>query len=111
MTLQGEVVSQRLARMLQIAERVDHRYRRVLGHAGNGFLRKRTQDDAIHPAFKVMCDVAQLLACIQPALSLIDKEGIAAHASHAGFEGEARAQGRFFEEHYDLLTGKRLAKI
>ncbi len=33
MTLQREVVSQRLAGMFQIAQCVDHRHGRVLGHA------------------------------------------------------------------------------
>ena len=46
-------VGQGLARMLQIAERVDDRHSGILGHLGDGFVRVGTQHDAVRPALHI----------------------------------------------------------
>ncbi len=66
--LQSEVISQRLAWMLQIAQRIDNRHRSVMCHAVDGFLRKGPQHDYINPAFEIVGDIAQSFAGIQSTL-------------------------------------------
>ena len=72
--------------MLQLAQRIHHRDLGVLGHLLDGGVGKCPQDNGVHPAFQVVSDVAQFLACIETALRLIDEEGNAAQARHAGFK-------------------------
>ena len=65
--LQGEVVGQRLAGMLQVAERVDHRNAGVLRHSLDRVVRVSAQHNGIHPALHVVRDVAQVFARIEAA--------------------------------------------
>ena len=57
--LQSEVVGQRLAGMLQVAERVDHRDARVLRHPFDRLVGEGAQHDGVHPALDVVRHVAQ----------------------------------------------------
>src|SRR5438445_8799548 len=83
----------------------------MLRYAFNCAVSERAKDDAINPALKVVSDVAQLFPRVKPPLRLIDERGPAAHASHACFESQARAQGGLLEEHHDLLARQRRAKM
>src|SRR6266566_1222036 len=80
----------------------------MLRHAFNCAVSERAKDDAIHPALKVVSDVAQLFPRVKTPLRLIDERGPAAHASHACFESQARAQGGLLEEHHNSLAGKQI---
>src|SRR4029077_17691785 len=71
--LQGEVVSQRLTGMLQIAEPIDDWNRGMLCHVFNCFLREGSQYDHIHPALKILCNVAEFLARVDAAGGLVHK--------------------------------------
>ena len=101
--LQREVVRQRLARMLQIAQRIDHRNRRITRHALDRLLRERPQHDHVHPALQIVRNVAQRLARIQTALRLIDEHRSPAQARHSCFERKPCSQRRLLEEHHHLL--------
>ena len=79
---QREIVSQRLARMLQIAERVNHRDTGVLRHAFDGLLRERAQHNHIHPALQVVRHVAQRFARAEAFLRLVDEHRRTAQARH-----------------------------
>ena len=67
--LQGEVIGQGLAGMLDLAQGIDHRNAGMLRHAFDSFVRKRAQHDSADPALQIMRDVAQTLARIKPLLS------------------------------------------
>ena len=109
--LQGEVIGQRLAGMLQIAERVDHRNRRVLRHSRDRGMREGAQHDAVHPAFQIVRDVAQFFASVQAAVGLVDENGQTTETRHSGLEGDPRTQRRLLEEHHDLLARQHFAEI
>src|SRR5882762_840982 len=86
--LQGEIVCQRLAGMLQITEGVDDRNGSELRHALDGLLREGAQHDDVYPALEIVRNVAQLLAGVESSLGLIDKHCRASEASHSSFEGK-----------------------
>jgi hypothetical protein len=90
--LQHRIVGEGLTRMLQVAERVDHRNRCVHRHIFDGRMREGTQHDDIDPARNVVRDVVQALTRIDAAACLIHEECVAAQARHAGFKGEPSAQ-------------------
>src|SRR5207237_2567919 len=83
----------------------------MLRYAFNCAVSERAKDDAIHPALKVVSDVAQLFPRVKTPLRLIDERGPAAHASHACFESQARAQGGLLEEHHNLLARQRCPEM
>ena len=68
-------------------------------------------DDCIHPALDVVGNIAQRFAVFHAGAGLVHKEGGAAQAGHAGFKGQAGAQGGFFEEQHQLFAGQRRTKI
>src|SRR5438270_12396331 len=83
----------------------------MLRYAFNCAVSERAKDDAIHPALKVVSDVAQLFPRVKTPLRLIDERGPAAHASHACFESQASAQGGVLEEHHNLLARHRCSEM
>ena len=107
---QREIVGQRLAGMLQIAERVNHRHTSVLRHAFDGLLRERAQHNQVHPSLQVVRHVAQLLARIESFVSLVDKHRRAAQAHHSGLERQPGSQRRLLEEHHHLPPASALRK-
>ena len=111
MFLQSEEVGQRLAGMFEFAQRVDDRNAGVGGHLFNHSMAEGAQHDDVDPAFEVMGDVVERLAGIEAAGGLVDEKRAAAEAVHAGFEGEAGAQGWLLEEHHHLLAGESAAKV
>ena len=74
MFLQRQHVGQRLAGMLQFAEGIDHRDRRVRGHGSNRLVSKGSQHHAINPALQIVGHVAQALASAQSRLRLVNEE-------------------------------------
>src|ERR1700685_4333274 len=108
--LKSEVIGKRLTGMFHIAQRIDYRNRSVLGHSGDRFLREGAQHDHVHPALKIVRDVAELFACIEPPLRLVYENRGAAQARHSRFKSEARAQRRLLEKHHHLFSRKRSLK-
>src|SRR5258706_15418656 len=102
MLLQSEEVGERLARMFEVAERVDYRNRGMRGHLFHGGVVEGAQHDQVDPALEVVGDVAERFAGIEAAGGLVDKKSGTAKAVHAGFEGEAGAEGGLFEKHHHL---------
>src|SRR5581483_4035747 len=109
--LQGLIVGQCLAGMLEFTECVDDGNAGVLGHAGDGRVRERTQNDAIDPALEVVRDITQALTRINAGGGLIDEERVSAEAGDPGFEGQASAQRGLLKEHHDLLAGEGSTKV
>ncbi len=111
MLVQREEIGERLARVLEFAQRVDDRHARVGRHLFDRRMFERAQHDNVDPALEVVRDVVERLARRQPVRRLIDKKRAAAQAVHARFKREARAQRRLFEEHHHLLAREHAAKI
>src|SRR6267143_6669242 len=111
MLVQGEKVGERLARMLEFAQRIDNRNTGVGGHLFDYGVTEGAQHDDVDPAFEVVGDVVERLAGIEAAGRLVDKKCAAAQAVHAGFEREAGAEGGLLEEHHHLLAGENAAKV
>src|SRR6266436_9734421 len=83
---QREIVSQSLAGMFQVAERVDHRHAGSLGHSFDGAMRISPKHNGVDPALHVVRDVAQLFPSIKTSSSLVHEKRVAAHAGHPGLE-------------------------
>src|SRR5438132_11893353 len=96
--LQGEVVRQRLARMLEFAESVDHRDTCMLCHGRNRGMVEGAQHNDIHPALQVACNVAKALARVNAALSLYHDERDAAQAGHASRESQTCSERGLFQK-------------
>ena len=84
--LQGEIVGESLAGMLQIAQRVDDRNVRVLGHVFHRVVRESTQHDDVHPALQIARYIAELLASAERTLGLIHEERNPTQARHPSFK-------------------------
>src|SRR6185312_2244486 len=84
--LQGQVIRQRLAGMLEIAEAVDHGNIRMLGNRSDGCVIERAQDNAVDPTFEIVRDVAQRFSRIETGIGLIEEERAPTQAVDAGFE-------------------------
>src|ERR1700733_9698364 len=84
--LQREIVGQRLARMLEIAERVDDWNRGVLGHSLDCLLGEGAQYDGIHPTLQVMRDVTQFFARVESLMRLVHEKRSSAQAGHSRFK-------------------------
>src|SRR5581483_7512781 len=76
-----------------------------------GGVGKGAEHDYVDPALQVVGDVAQFLPGIKTACGLVDEERDSAQARNSRFKRQARAQGRLFEEHDQLLAGERAAKV
>jgi hypothetical protein len=108
--LQREIIRQRLARMLQIAQRIDHRNRRVMRHVRDRFMRERAQHNHVDPALEVVRNVAQRFARIQPALRLIHKHRGSAQAAIPASNVKPRAQRGLLKKHHHLFARQRPLK-
>src|SRR6267143_4650333 len=111
MLVQGEKVGERLARMLEFAQRIDNRNTGVGGHLLDYGVTEGAQHDDVDPAFEVVGDVVERLAGIEAAGRLVDEKCAAAKAVHPRFEREAGAQRRLLEEHHHLLAGESAAEV
>src|SRR5579864_2911585 len=104
--LQSEIVSERLAGMLQVAERIDHRNGSMFGHAFNRLLLEGSQHDHIHPALEILRNVTELFARVDAAGSLVHKMTDAAEAGHSRLKRKPSPQRRLLEKHHHLLAGQ-----
>ncbi len=111
MFLQRKKVGQRLARMLEFTERVNHRNARVGSHLFNDYVAEGAQHDDVDPAFKIVRDVVEGFAGIETAGSLIHKECAAAKAIHSSFKRETSAQRGLLKEHHHLFARENSAEI
>src|SRR3954462_3968096 len=102
--LQGKVIGQCLAGMLQIAQGVDYRNRGMMRHTLDGLVCECPQHDDVNPALQVMSHVTQLLACVQSALRLIDEHGRSTQAYHSRLECETGSERWLLEEHHHLFS-------
>ncbi len=96
---QREEVSKRLAGMVEVRQRVDDWNGRMRRQSVQGLLLKYTRDDPVYPARKTPRDIGDRFALAQPRVRMIEQNGRATHAHDAGFERDARAQGRLFKNH------------
>ena len=107
---QREVIRERLARMLHIAQRINHRNRSVARHSVDGFLRERPQHDHVDPALQIVRNVAQRLPRIQSALRLVHEHRRSAQARHSRFERQTCPQRWLLEKHHHLFSRQRPLK-
>ena len=104
-----EEIGERLAGMITIGKRVDHRNARVGGQLVERFLLEYARDDAVHPAFQAFRHVRDGFALAEMRDGVIEKYRRAAQAGDAHFESDARAQRRFFENQREEAAGQRAA--
>ena len=97
--------------MLEIAERVDHRNRRVLGYLRNGRMVVRAQHNAINPALEIACNIANFLARRDARAALVHEQRRSTKRRHAGFKGHSGAQRRLLKNQHQLLAGERVTKL
>ncbi len=90
--------------MFEIAQRVDYRNAGVLRHSFDSAVSVGPQHDGVDPALDIVRDVAQFLARIKAARSLIHEKRVAAHARHPRFKCKPGTQGLLFEKHHHLLA-------
>jgi hypothetical protein len=108
---EGEEVGDGLAGVLEIGEGVDDGDPGAGRDFGDGLVRVGAEDHDGHPALDVVGHVGEGFAFAEGRLRLIDKDGVAAEGVDGGFEGEARAEGRFLEEHDHLFRVERVAEV
>src|SRR5271156_6270443 len=104
-----EEISERLARMIAIGKRVDHRNSGVGGQLIERFLLEDARDDAGDPAFQAFRDVRNGFALAQMRDGVIKKYGRTAQACDTDFESDAGAQRRLFEDQREEAAGERAA--
>ena len=107
MLLHREHVGQRLAGMIKIAQRVDHRHARPARQFIDGGLRENARDDALGPAIQIAGDIFHRLAFPDGAGG---DHGIAAELLDGELEGHAGAQRRLFEQQSKVAAGQRLSE-
>src|SRR5215471_1127707 len=109
--LQGEVVGERLARMFDVAERVDDRNARVLRHLDDSRVLVGAEHHGVNPALDVAGNIAHRFAFVEPRARLVHEKRRAAKAGHAGFKRQAGAQRGFLEKQHQLFAGQRAAEV
>src|SRR3989454_2908857 len=100
----GEEVSQSLAGVKEVRERVDDRNRGVLGKLLDRGMSERPRHDPVHPALEAPGNVPDGLALAEARLRVVEVNGRAAHARHADFKCGARPQRRLFKNHGELAA-------
>ena len=106
---EGEEIGERLAGMIEVGKRVDHRNIGVGRELLERFLLENARDDAGDPAFEALGDVRNGFAFAEMRDGVIEKYGRAAQAGNADFESNARAQRRLFENQREEAAGERAA--
>src|SRR5882724_1912782 len=101
---QRQNIRQCLARMIKVAQRVNHRRRGPMRQLLNGGLRKRSRDDRLRPPLQVPRDVLQRLANAQRTFA---RDGVSAQLLDRQFKCKARAQRRLLKKQADILTAER----
>src|SRR5258706_13039273 len=96
---QREKIRKRLARMVDIRERVDDGNTGKCRQGVKSILLKYARDDSVHPTRKAPRDIGNRFALAETSVRVIEQNGRASHAYDANFKGDARAQGRLFKNH------------
>nr|POE94274.1 hypothetical protein CFP56_16514 [Quercus suber] len=102
----GQEVCDRLKRMVQVGERVDDRYRAMLGEVGDVRVAVDAGDDAGHHAADHHRGIVQRLVDAELDVAGAEKHGVAVHERYGGFGRDSCAGGAFAEGHGDCLAEK-----
>src|SRR5260370_8336616 len=102
-------MSEGLARMEFIGERVDHRNVGIGGHFLEDALLVDAGDDALHPAIEIARHVGDGLASAERrgGLGVVEKNHRATHALDADVEGDARAERGLLKNQRDEFAVER----
>ena len=107
---QRQHVRQGLARVLVVAEGVDHpQARRGRGERLEHLLRERPDDNAIDPAFEVARNIRDRLTLAQCRVRL-ERHDVAPELDDRDFERGARAQRCLLEQHRDVTALERIGR-
>src|SRR5882762_3454115 len=100
---QCQNIRQCLARMIEVAQRVNHRRRGPMRQLFNGGLRKRSRDDCLSPPLQVPRDVLQRFANAQRTFA---RDRVSTQLLDRQFKCEARAQRRLLKKQADILAAE-----
>src|ERR1700683_1726901 len=95
--LQSEEIGERLARMVTVGKRIDHRNRRIFSESINRFLCEGPRDYSLNPAREILCHVGNRFALAELCFGVVEKHRRATEAGDADFECNAGTQRRLFE--------------
>ena len=104
--LECEIVSERLAGMEFIGERVDHGDVDAGRHFFQNTLFVNAGDDALHPTLEVAGHVGDGFALAQPRLGVIEENDVTTHALDADLKRDARAQGGLLKDESNVLAAQ-----
>lgn len=90
-----------------IAERIDHRNRRVSGQGLEVGMPKYPRDDRIHPEREIPGEVLDALSLTQTAFGLSQKKRLPTQLMNRDLEGHARPERRLLHHQHDSLAGQR----
>ena len=97
MFLERVQVGQRLARMREVREPVDHRARRVLGELDDGRMPLRPDHDHVDHLAQHASEIGDALALAETRI-VAEHHAAAAQVGHARLETHARPQRLLFEQ-------------
>src|SRR5260370_29980945 len=90
--LECEEIAKRLARMIEVGQRIDNWNIRVRGKLVERILLEDAGDDAVYPALEAFRDIGNVFAFAEMRDGVIEKHGRAAKTGDAYFESNAGAQ-------------------
>jgi hypothetical protein len=102
--VEREVVGQRLAGVIALAQCVDYRDRGPLGQLVERALRESAGHDGVDPAIEVARHVADGLALANPSVAVILENVAAAELLDGQLKRHSGAQRRLFEEQRDIAA-------
>jgi hypothetical protein len=98
-------VSERLARMVHVAQGVDDWNTRGCRKANHCGVRVHARHDGMAPALDVFAVIADGFAGAERCFAVLKVNGLAAHTKHSNFETHARSQRWLLKEHAHALAG------
>ena len=104
----GEYVADRLRRVVEVAQPVDHRNIGVTGETRDGGVFKRARFDHVAHTREHFRGVVQGLASPEVDFARLQVEGMTAEFGHRHFERDARPCRRFFEDHRQRPAAQQL---
>src|SRR5580700_4524908 len=107
--LESEEIGERLAGMKFVGERVDDRDGGVGGHFFKDLLFVDARNDTVDPAIEIAGDIGDGFAGAERGggLRVVEENYRTAHALDADVEGDARAEGRLFENQGNKFARQR----
>src|SRR5262249_27702284 len=106
---QREEVGQGLARVFEVAQRVDHRHRRVAGQALHGLVRVHARSDPVHPERENARGIGHRLARAEAALGAGKVDRAAAQLDDSDLEGHPRSERWLLEDQREGPPAQRRA--